>query len=185
MSWDLAFESGIVNNLTHLHLVDIVVSGFVLTHIASAHNLQSLTLPTQSLDLDAASAMFASDHIIDGSHTLLPHLEAFRLFLMPGDQRDYSTSSFYHSVVHSLRKRDKLRRLDLGGCPWDIIRSILPDLRNLRVLAVRIGHLPQEMLKSLFDSIPKQMVAIRFCASNLSLVHFVPSSCMSINSYAP
>jgi hypothetical protein len=44
LSWDSIFESVTINNLTHLHLIDIRISHFALTRIFSAHKLQTLTL---------------------------------------------------------------------------------------------------------------------------------------------
>lgn len=43
-SWDTAFQSSTIQNLTHLDLVDTKISHIVLARIAHAHNLQSLTL---------------------------------------------------------------------------------------------------------------------------------------------
>lgn len=181
-SWDLAFESETINNLTHLHLTDIPVSNFMLTRIASAHNLKSLTLPALFVDLDAAATLFASDRIIDGSHTLLPHLEAFRLFSRYSNR---GTPGLYPSVLDFLRKRDKLRRLDLGACPWHIMQDLLPELRNLRALFVLIDGLSHEMMKSLVESIPRQMVAIRVfadvCEGSLVRNH----SLTSLSTHAP
>ena len=155
-SWDLAFKSVAIKNLTHLDLVSTCVSHFVLTRIPYAHNLQSLTLHGWLVDPDSASDMFGTDRIVDGTHTLLPHLEAFR-FVMPGQNDEHP---LYHSIARFLQKRDKLRRLDLGDCPWDIVQSILPNLRNLRVLGVHVKHLSQVAINSLVESIPTQMVAI-------------------------
>lgn len=161
LSWDLAFQSATINNLTRIDLFDTCVSHFVLIRIASAHNLQSLTLHGGFVDLYSASVLFASDRIIDESHTLWPYLEAFRFILVgQGEQ-----PTLYQSVAHCLQKRDNLRRLDLGSCPWNLVRDILPDLKNLRVLSVQIYHLSKRVVKSLVESIPKQMVATRLWAN--------------------
>ena len=143
----------------------------MLTRIASAHNLQSLTLHRAFVDSPSAAAVFASDHFIDGSHSLLPRLEAFRFLVA-----DKGEHALHHSAIHFLRKRENLRRLDLGSCPWDLVPDILPDLRNLRVLAVHIDHLSQEVIKSLVESIPRQMVAIGLSAlvSDGPLVQIFP-----------
>ena len=121
------------------------------------------------MDLDAASVLFASDRIIDGSHTLLPHLEAFRCIL--------GQSTIYRAITYFLRKREKLRRLDLGSCPWDVVRFILPDLANLRVLAVQIDHPFEEVIESFIESIPREMVAISISVkvSDKPLVRTLPN----------
>lgn len=178
-SWDLVFQSVTIKKLTQLDLVDTFISDFVLTRIThDAHNLQSLTLHGFLLDSSFASVLFASDRIDDGKHTLLPYLEVVRFkFLNRDDQRP-----LYHSVASFLRKREKLRRLDLGSCPWDIVQDILPDLVNLRVLGVHISDLSQGMINSLVESIPTQMVAIRLSVnvSDIPLVYFL-SYLMSTN----
>jgi hypothetical protein len=185
LSPNLPLESVAIDNLTQLHLLDMQISHSMLTQIASAPNLQSLTLPWPSafVDLDAASAVFASDRIIDGSHTLLPHLVALRFIWLHLEDED--DPSFYRSVVHLLRKRDKLRRLDLGACPWHIMQDLLPELRNLRALFVLIDGLSHEMMKSLVESIPRQMVAIRVfadvCEGSLVRNH----SLTSLSTHAP
>jgi hypothetical protein len=175
-SCHLAFESETINNLTHLDLVDTSVSHFMLTRIASAHRLQSLTFHGEFVDPDTASVVFASDRIVDGSHTLWPHLEAFRLRFPMRDGR-----AFYQSVGHFSQKREKLRRLDLG-CPWHLIHDILPTLQNLRVLSLGMDRSSQNVIKSLVDSLPRQMVAITVFASvsDKPLVHTpVPNSCVN------
>jgi len=169
-SWGLAFESVTIKNLTHLHLIGTSISNFVLARIALARNLQSLTLHGLFEDPCSASVVFANDHIIDGTHTLLPHLEAFRLLLEP-----HNEPAFYNSVTHFLQKREKLQRLDLGPCPWDVVQGILPGLRNLRVLGVLML---QETIKFLIELIPMtQMVAISLLVNNSDrhLVHLLLS----------
>jgi hypothetical protein len=169
-SWDYVFESVTINNLTHLDLIDINVSEFMLTRIANAHNLQSLTLHAFE-DMNSAISVFASDRIIDGTHTLFPYLEAFRF------QDDDNDGALYDSVIHFLQKRDKLRRLGLGDCPTDKVQAILPDLRNLRVLWVHIDSLSQVVINTLVESIPVQMVAISLAIRDtefIKLVHTLP-----------
>lgn len=155
-SWDLTLESPTIKNLTHLDLVDTRISHFVFTRIAHAHNLQSLTLHGTFEEPKSASIVFASDHIIEGQHTFLPQLEAFRFMLVGHDEEH----ALYRSVTLFLRKRERLRRLDLGNCPWDMVRAILPDFKNLRVLGIRIANLTQDAVETLVESIPRQMVAI-------------------------
>jgi len=160
-SWDSAFESVTIKNLTHLDLVDTRISHFVLTRIAHARNLQSLTLHGTFEEPNSASILFASDHIIDGQHTFLPLLESFR-FVVVGHDDEFA---LYKSVIQFLRKRERLRRLDLGSCPWDLVLIILPELKNLRVLGALIGNLTQPSVSALVESLPKQMVAINLATS--------------------
>jgi hypothetical protein len=155
-SWDSAFQSVTIKNLTHLDLVDTRISHIVLARIAHAHNLQSLTLHGIFEEPSSAAVVFASDHVIDGVHTFLPHLLAFR-FVLVGHDDEYA---LYHSVTRFLRQRRKLRRLDLGSCPWELVLSVLPELDALRVLGVRIANLSQVALDSLVYTIPEQMLAI-------------------------
>ncbi|KAL0952649.1 hypothetical protein HGRIS_006893 [Hohenbuehelia grisea] len=160
-SWDSAFQSVTIKNLTHLDLVDTRISHIVLARIAHAHNLQSLTLHGTFEEPSSASVVFGSDHVIDGKHTFLPHLEAFR-FVLIGHDGDLT---LFQSVAQFLRQRRKLRRLDLGNCPWELVLSVLPDLTNLRVLGARIANLSQQNVSALIKSIPEEMSAI-----NLSCV---------------
>lgn len=155
-SWDSAFQSVTIKNLTHLDLVDTRISHIVLARIAHAHSLQSLTLHGTFEEPGSASVVFGSDHVIDSTHTFLPHLEAFRFVLVGHDDEP----ALYHSVTRFLRQRKKLRRLDLGGCPWEMVHSVLPDLTGLRVLGVRIANLTQVALTALVDALPKEMLAI-------------------------
>ena len=67
-SWDSAFQSSTIRNLTHLDLVDTRISHIVLARIAHAHSLQSLTLHGTFEEPTSASVVFGSDHIIDGVH---------------------------------------------------------------------------------------------------------------------
>ncbi|PFH50376.1 hypothetical protein AMATHDRAFT_61202 [Amanita thiersii Skay4041] len=155
-SWDSAFQSVTIKNLTHLDLVDTRISHIVLARIAHAHNLQSLTLHGTFEEPSSASVVFGSDHIIDRKHTFLPHLEAFRFVLVGHDDE----LNLYQSVVQFLRQRTKLRRLDLGSCPWELVLSVLPDLTNLRVLGVRIANLTQATVDTLVNVLPNQICAI-------------------------
>lgn len=159
-SWDRVFESATIKNLTHLDLVDTRISHIVLARIAHAHNLQSLTLHGTFEEPSSASVVFGSDHVIDGRHTFLPHLESFR-FVLVGHDDDMA---LFQSVVQFLRHRPKLRRLDLGCCPWDLVQSILPDLENLRVLRVRIVNLTEQIVRKLIASVPKSVVAMHLAS---------------------
>ncbi|EJD04432.1 uncharacterized protein FOMMEDRAFT_82069 [Fomitiporia mediterranea MF3/22] len=155
-SWDRAFESVSIRNLTHLDLVDTRISHIVLSRIAHAHNLQSLTLHGTFEEPASASVVFGSDHVIAGEHTFLPHLEAFRFVLVGhDDDRD-----LFKNVTRFLRQRPKLKRLDLGSCPWDLVQGLLPGLGNLQVLRVRISNLNDVAIMKLVSSIPKHIVAL-------------------------
>lgn len=155
-SWDSTFQSMTINNLTHLDLVDTRISHVVLARIAHAHRLQSLTLHGTFEEPTSASVVFGSDHLIDGKHTFLPHLEAFRFVLVGHDDQ----LGLYQSVVQFLRQRTGLKRLDLGSCPWELVLSVLPDLRNLRVLGVRIANVTSHAIAALVGALPKAMCAI-------------------------
>jgi hypothetical protein len=160
-SWDSAFQSVTIKNLTHLDLVDTRISHIVLARIAHVHNLQSLTLHGTFEEPNSASVVFGSDHIIDGKHTFLPHLEAFRFVLVGHDNE----LGLYRSVTQFLRQRQKLRRLDLGGCPWDLVSTVLPDLKGLRVFRTRILNLNAEKLRLLVENLPEEMTAIHLSTS--------------------
>ncbi|KAF8182895.1 hypothetical protein BJ912DRAFT_977037 [Pholiota molesta] len=112
-SWDSAFQSVTIKNLTHLDLVDTRVSHIVFARIAHAHNLQSLTLHGTLEEPGSAAVVFGSDQVLDGKHTFLPHLQSFRFVLVGHDDE--------HALYHSL----------------------LPDLSGLRVLGVRIANINQ------------------------------------------
>src|SRR6201999_4401368 len=71
-SWDTAFQSSTIWNLTHLDLVDTLISHFVFSRIAHAQQLRSLTLHGTFEEPSSASVVFGSDHMIDGQHTFLP-----------------------------------------------------------------------------------------------------------------
>jgi hypothetical protein len=160
-SWDSAFQSSTIQNLTHLDLFDTRISHLVFARITHAHNLQSLTLHGTFDQPESASVVFGSDHIIDGAHTFLPHLEAFRFVLVGHDDE----LGLFQSVTQFVRKRNRLRRLDLGNCPWDLVLSILPDLTNLRALRARVSKVSQCSIDSLIKSIPKTMVAIHLATA--------------------
>lgn len=171
-SWDSAFQSITIKNLTHLDLVDTRISHLVLARIAHANGLQSLTLHGTLEEPGPAAVVFGSDQMIDGVHTFLPHLEAFR-FVLVGHDEDLI---LYQSVVRLLRERRKLRRLDLGGCPWDMVVELLPSLVGLRVLGVRIANVTEPAVDALVKSIPKEMTAIHLS----TIVSDKP-----LNEYAP
>ncbi|KAH9914059.1 uncharacterized protein BXZ73DRAFT_55175 [Epithele typhae] len=167
-SWDHAFQSATIRNLTQLELVDTRISHVVLARIAHAHRLESLTLHGTFEEPCSASVVFGSDHIIDGVHTFLPHLEEFR-FVMVGHDDDLG---LFQSVAQFLKQRPKLRRLDLGNCPWDLVHSVLPALKGLRVLRVRIPKLNDASLHILLKAIPRELSALHLeTAVSEKLIH--------------
>jgi hypothetical protein len=173
-SWDSAFGSPTIQHLTQLELVDTRISDVVLARIAHAHNLVSLTLHG-TLDMPAAAtAIFCADHVSPApdsgmrtnvisapTHVFLPHLEVFR-FALVGHEEDLA---LYGAVVQFLRARPHLRRLDLGTCPWDLVRGLLPELTGLRVLRVRIANLTSFAVGALIRGLPWEMHAIHLACA--------------------
>ncbi|KAJ6578735.1 hypothetical protein DFH09DRAFT_346889 [Mycena vulgaris] len=155
-SWDSAFQSVTIKNLTHLDLVDTRISHVVLARIAHAHSLQSLTLHGTFEEPAAAGVVFGSDQVLDGEHTFLPQLEAFRFVLVGHDDQ----AALYRSVTQFLRHRKRLCRLDLGNCPWEMVLDLLPDLTSLRVFGVRIANLTAQAVSELVDAIPSGVAAL-------------------------
>jgi hypothetical protein len=160
-SWDSAFQSITIKNLTHLDLVDTRISHLVLARIAHANGLESLTLHGTLEEPGPAAVVFGSDQMIDGVHTFLPHLEAFRFVLV-----GHEDLTLYQSIVRLLRQRRRLRRLDLGGCPWELVVGLLPDLVALRVLGVRITNVTQSAVEALVKAVPKEMAAVNLSTSD-------------------
>src|SRR5882762_8749851 len=158
-SWDSAFASETVRSLTRLDLVDTRVSQTVLSRITLATRLRALTLHGTFANPAAAAAVFASDvATLGGEHTLLPLLESIR-FVAVGHDGD---ADLWRAVLQFVRGRTRLRRLDLGGggCPWDLVLSILPGLTGLRVLRVRIPSVSEAVVCALVGALPREMVAI-------------------------
>ena len=154
-SWDSAFQSTTIKNLTHLDLVDTRISHIVLARIAHANALQSLTLHGTLEEPGPAAVVFGSDQVVDSVHTFLPHLEAFRFVLV-----GHEDATLYRSVVGLLRERRRLRRLDLGGCPWEMVVGLLPGLVGLRVLGVKMENVTQAAMEALVKGVPKEMIAM-------------------------
>ncbi|KAG2005529.1 hypothetical protein CC2G_001928 [Coprinopsis cinerea AmutBmut pab1-1] len=155
-SWDSVFQSTTIKNLTHLDLVDTRISHVVLARIAHADNLQSLTLHGTFEEPASATVIFKSDQVIDGEHTFLPHLESFRFVLVGQDDHP----GLYESVTAFLKGRKRLRKMDLGGCPWEMVRGILPGLTGLRVVGVRIGSLTEEVVRAFVECLPRNVGAL-------------------------
>ncbi|KAG6906229.1 hypothetical protein DXG01_015061 [Tephrocybe rancida] len=104
----------------------------------------------------STAVVFSSDQVIDNEYTFLPHLEAFR-FLLVGHDSEFA---MYLNVMQFLHRCKRLRRLDLGTCPWDLVLQLLPELSGLRALGVRIVNLTLAMLDSLVMAVPQEMAAI-------------------------
>jgi hypothetical protein len=173
-SWDSAFGSPTIQHLTRLELVDTRISHVVLARIAHAHNLVSLTLHGTLDQPAAATAIFSADHVLPSpgasagarmtrmpTHVFLPPLEAFR-FVLVGHDDDLT---LFRAVVHFLRARPRLRRLDLGTCPWELVRGLVPELTGLRALRVRIASLNSTSVDSLVRELPHEMQAIHLACS--------------------
>ena len=160
-SWDRAFESVSIKNLTRLDLVDTRISHVVLSRIAHAQNLESLTLHGTFEDPAAASVIFGSDHIIDDRHTFLPLLRNFR-FVVVGHDDD---RSLFQCVTRLLRRRPDLRRLDLGTCPWDCVQEVLTEAKALRVLRLRIANLNETALLRLKELLNPRIVALHLSSA--------------------
>ncbi|KAK7057913.1 hypothetical protein R3P38DRAFT_2843621 [Favolaschia claudopus] len=158
--WDSAFQSVTIRSLTHLDLVDTRVSQLVLARIAHAGALEGLTLHGTLADPGAAAVIFGSDHVEgeegEGVHALLPHLRSFRFVLVGHDDH----LPLYRAVTGFLAHRPLLRRLDLGNCPWELVRELLPLLSALQVLGVRIAHFTALAGQELVESIPKGITAL-------------------------
>ncbi|KAF7360763.1 hypothetical protein MVEN_00808300 [Mycena venus] len=175
-SWDSAFESPSIRNLTHLDLVDTRISMVVLARIAHAERLESLTLHGTFEDPGGAGVVFGADHVVGGRHTFLPHLRSFRFVLVGHDDQ----AGLYRAVAQFLRGRTRLRRLDLGNCPWEMVREVLPELGALRVLGVRIAHFTAQTASALVDAIPRAIAALHLTtvvsdrALNEYASHFAP-----------
>ncbi|KAJ7787564.1 hypothetical protein B0H14DRAFT_2473252 [Mycena olivaceomarginata] len=155
-SWDAVFQSSVIRTLTHLDLVDTRISGLVLGRVAHASALVSLTLHGTFEDVKGATVIFAGDHVLDEGegegqqHTLLPHLHSFRFLLVGHDDQH----PLYAAVAAFLAHRPLLRRLDLGSCPWELVRSLLPTLSGLKVLGVRIAHFNSAAAQGLWGALP-------------------------------
>ncbi|KAH9976591.1 hypothetical protein BGW80DRAFT_1558431 [Lactifluus volemus] len=76
--------------------------------------------------------------INEPTHVFLPQLDIFR-FALVGHDDDLA---LFGAVVQFLRARPRLSRLDLGTCPWKLVRRLLLELTGLRVL--RAHHEPHQ-----------------------------------------
>ncbi|KAJ7787556.1 hypothetical protein B0H14DRAFT_3505300 [Mycena olivaceomarginata] len=159
---DAVFQSSVIRTLTHLDLVDTRLSGPVLGRVAHAAALVSLTLHGTFEDVKGATVTFTGDHVLDEGegggrqHTLLPHLHSFRFLLLGHDDQH----PLYATVATFLAHRPLLRRLDLGSCPWELLRSLLPTLGGLKVLGVRIAHFNSAAAQGLWGALPRGVHAL-------------------------
>lgn len=165
-SWDSAFHSSTINNLTRLDLVDTRISHFVLSRVVRVEGLRELTLHGVLERAEAAGVVFGSDCVIEGGHTILPRLEAFRFILVGGHAgvggEAEDATAVYRAVVSLLKGRKGLRRLDLGACPWEMMQGLLREgeLCGLRVLRVRIPCLQRGVVEGLVGWLPREMRAV-------------------------
>ena len=160
-SWDSAFQSHTIGHLARLELVDTKISHYVLRKIMTcSERLTHLTLHGTFEDPSSAKVLFGADHVLDGRHTFLPHLESFRFLAMDHDD----DLSLYQAVVQFVGQRRRLRRLDLGRCPWDLVAMVLPELDGLRVVRVRIGRVVESVADVLTKSLSEHLLALHLCA---------------------
>ncbi|KAJ7801593.1 hypothetical protein B0H14DRAFT_3885000 [Mycena olivaceomarginata] len=143
-SWDAVFQGSVIRTLTHLDLVDTRISGLVLGRVAHAAALVSLTLHGMFEDVKGAT------------HMLLPHLHLFSFLLVGHDDQH----PLYAAIAAFLAHRPLLRRLDLGSCRWELMRSLLPTLSGLKVLGVRIAHFNSAVAQGPQGALPRGVHAL-------------------------
>ena len=125
-----------------------------------SERLTHLTLHGIFEDPRSAEVLFGADHILDGRHTFLPYLESFRFLIMDHDD----DMSLYQTVVKFVGQRKRLRRLDLGRCPWELVAMVLPELNGLRAVRVRIGRVVESVVDALTKALNKRLLALHLCA---------------------
>ncbi|KAJ7835674.1 hypothetical protein B0H14DRAFT_3706475, partial [Mycena olivaceomarginata] len=143
-SWDAVFQSSVIRTLMYLDLVDTRISRLVLGRVAHASALVSLMLHGTFEDVKGVT------------HTLLPHLHSFS-FLLVGHNDQHL---LYTAVAAFPAHRPLLRRLNLGSCPWELVRSLLPTLSGLKVLGVRIAHLNSAPAQGLWGALLRGVHAL-------------------------
>jgi len=160
-SWDSAFQSPTIDHLTRLELVDTKISHYVLRRtMTCSERLTHLTLHGTFEDPRSAEILFEADHIQEGRHTFLPHLESFRFLIMEHDD----DIPLYQAVVRFVAQRKRLRRLDLGRCPWELVSMVLPELDGLRAARVRIGKVVESVVDALTKALSEHVLALHLCA---------------------
>lgn len=125
-----------------------------------SERLTHLTLHGTFEDPRSAEVLFGADHVLEGRHTFLPYLESFR-FLVMGHDDDMP---LHKAVVQFVGQRKRLRRLDLGRCPWELVAMVLPELDGLRALRVRIGKVDESVVGALTKALSEHLVAFHLCA---------------------
>lgn len=177
-SWDSAFQSPTIDHLTSLDLVDTKISHYVLRRIMTcSERLIHLTLHGTFEDPRSAEVLFGADHALEGRHTFLPYLESFRFLVMNHDD----DMPLHQAVVQFVGQRKRLRRLDLGRCPWELVAMVLPELDGLRVVRVRIGRVVESVIDALAKALSKHLVALHLCAVIADRPVVRPSSFLVIN----
>ncbi|KAF9646163.1 hypothetical protein BDM02DRAFT_296674 [Thelephora ganbajun] len=160
-SWDSAFQSSAIDHLTRLELVDTKISHYVLRRIMTcSERLTHLTLHGTFEDPRSAEVLFGADHVLEGRHTFLPYLESFRFLVIDHDD----DIPLYQTVVQFIGQRKKLRRLDLGRCPWELVAMVLPELDGLRAVRVRIGRVDESVIDTLTKALSEHLLALHLCA---------------------
>ena len=160
-SWDSAFQSPTIDYLTRLDLVDTKISHFVLRRIVTcSERLTHLTLHGTFEDPRGAEVLFGADRVLEGCHTFLPYLESFRFLVMDHDD----DMPLHQAVVQFVGQRKRLRSLDLGRCPWELVAMALPELDGLRAVRVRIGRVVESVVDALTKALSEHLVALHLCA---------------------
>lgn len=125
-----------------------------------SERLTHLTLHGTFEDPRSAEILFGADHVVEGRHTFLPYLESFRFLIVDHDD----DIPLYQAMVRFVGQRRRLRRLDLGRCPWELVSMILPELDGLRVLRVRIGRVVESVVNALTKALSERVLALHLCA---------------------
>ena len=160
-SWDSAFQSPAIDHLTRLELVDTKISHYVLRRVMTcSERLTHLTLHGTFEDPRSAQVLFGADHVLEGRHTFLPYLESFRFLVMHHDD----DMSLYQAVAQFVGQRKRLRRLDLGRCPWGLVAMVLPELEGLRTVRVRIERVVESVVDALTKGLSENILAFHLCA---------------------
>lgn len=181
-SWDSAFQSPTIDHLTRLELVDTKISHYVLRRVMTcSERLTHLTLTGTFEDPQSAEVLFGADHVLEGRHTFLPYLESFRFLVMDHDD----DVSLYRAVVQFVGQRKRLRRLDLGRCPWELTAMVLPELEGLRAVRVRIGRVVESVVDALTKALSEHLLALHLCAvvADKPIVGCHISPCCKLQSY--
>ena len=125
-----------------------------------SERLTHLTLHGTFEDPRSAEVLFGADHVLEGRHTFLPYLESFRFLMMDHD----GDMALYQAVVQFVGQRKRLRRLDLGRCPWELVAMVLPELDGLRAARVRIGRVVESVVDALTKALSEHVLALHLCA---------------------